>query len=503
MSEAATRTLAAVSAPPEPVLTPAQEREFDRHAVRLGHDPVRLRGGTELISYPVIPSVAALRALPAATPAQRAARQRVFFNPVIAARRRLGQGVHDRLEAAVFADGAIDPADEARAVAHFPFPTRVLSVRQRTVRADECWDLSVRGGHWGLDDRDDIINVVNVGVLHLEPGATVVARGNLLVLIVQRLICVPGQAAAPYQLAVLPTPFPVDSDTGPADGACGPAGLSGRGGPDGVGAPVVPTWLGDRLAGPLVPGAADGRDGSAGTAGGDGGRGRTGGASKIAEITIGDLAGSLTFLAAAGRGGDGGPGGDGAPGGQGGDGAPGQRTVRGVLRPGRGGHGGDGGHGGAGGRGGHGGISSNVFVSLPPGQVGRVRVLAHPAPGGCGGAGGAGGHGGAGGRDGLPAPGQTFGATPAAAGPVPVSSPPAAFRPDGLAGQQGAAGSQGRHGRPRSAPPVYLNERAVTPMPSPADIPAPATPVRSLDTRLAAIPQLNPTGSITGRGEAR
>ena len=161
----------------QPCLSAAHERAFERHARRFGHDVSRLRGGAELVSYPVVPSVAAVRALSAATPGQRRRRQQVFFNPVIELRRSIGQGVHDRLEAAVFADGTIDPADEARTGCHFPFPTRILSVRHRDVRSGESWDLSVRGDHWGLDDRDDIMNVVNVGSLRLEPGATVLVRG--------------------------------------------------------------------------------------------------------------------------------------------------------------------------------------------------------------------------------------------------------------------------------------------------------------------------------------
>jgi hypothetical protein len=62
-----------------------------------------------------------------------------------------------------------------------------------------------------------------------------VVRGNLLILIIQQLTCVPGAGAEPYQLAVLPTPFPVDSGTGPPDGARGPAGLPGSGGAGGTG----------------------------------------------------------------------------------------------------------------------------------------------------------------------------------------------------------------------------------------------------------------------------
>ena len=452
-------------------LSAAQERAFERHARRFGHDPGRLCGGAELVSYPVVPSIAAVRALSAATPGQRRWRQQVFFNPVVALRRSIGQGVHDRLEAAVFADGTVDPADQARAGYHFPFPTRILSVRHRDVRSGESWDLSVRGDHWGLDDRDDIMNVVNVGSLRLEPGATVLARGNLLVLIIQRLICEPGGPGA-CQLAVLPTPFSVDSDTGPLHGPGGPAGRDGAAGAGGVGAPAARTWLGARLLGPVVPGAADGRDGSEATAGGDGAKGRTGGASKIAEITIGELAGSLTILATAGRGGDGGAGGAGGHGGDGGGGAGGQRTMEGVIPPGSGGDGGRGGGGGRGGRGGHGGIASNVFVSLPPGQAGQVLVLAHPSGGGRGGPGGCGGGGGLAGRGGAhaPEPGTD------------ISRP----RLDGRPGLPGANGIPGRDGRARLAPPVFVNERAAEPMPVPAQI-LPPDAVWSLDTRRGAV----------------
>ena len=420
-------------------LSDTQERAFERHARRFGHEAGRLSGGAELVSYPIVPSIAEVRALSAATPGQRRRRQQVFFNPVVELRRSIGQGVHDRLEAAVFADGTIVPADEARTGYHFPFPTRVLSVRHRDVRSGESWDLSVRGDHWGLDDRDDIMNVVNVGRLRLEPGATVLVRGNLLILIVQQLICEPGERGQ-YQLAILPTPFSVDNDTGPLNGPGGPAGLDGACGAEGVAAPTERTWLGARPLGPVVPGAADGSDGGGATAGGDGARGRTGGASKLAEITIGDLAGSLTILATAGRGGDGGAGGPGGRGGDGGEGAPGQRTLQGVILPGSGGNGGRGGDGGRGGR------------------------------GGSGGRGGAGGQAGAGGAH-APEPGA-----------VGVSRP----RPDGSPGLSGADGRPGHDGRARAAPPVFVNERAVEPMPAPTQVPPPDA-VRSLDTRRGAV----------------
>jgi hypothetical protein len=439
-------------------LTAAQESAFDQHARRLGHDPGQLLGDAELVDYPSLPTVAALRALSAANAEQRRRRQAAFFGPSIALRRAIGQGVHDRTEAAVFADGQIDSADEARAMMHFPFPTRILSVRHRDVGPGECWDLSVRDEHWGIDFRDDILNVVNIGSLHLAPGAIVAVRGNLLMLAVQRIIC--DGEGAPGQIAILPTPFPVDRRVGPLDGPGGPAGRDGTGGLDGVAAPTAPTWLGcDWLTGSVVPGACDGRDGSDGSDGGDGARGRNGGPSKTAEITIGELTGPLTLVATAGRGGDGGNAGDGGHGGHGGHGAGGQRTMQGILPPGHGGAGGNGGNGGHGGRGGDGGISSNVFVSLPPDQEGWLRVISHPSPGGRGSRGGAGGTGGGGGYAGIPAlmPGS-----PAPGGPRQRDpSPP---------GHDGADGRDGIDGRSRPAPPVFVNGRSIEPAPGPATV---------------------------------
>ena len=450
-------------------LTGAQADAFDARARRLGHDPGQLLGHAELVSYPSLPTVAAVRALSAATAEQRRQRQAVFFGPPIALRRAIGQGVHDRTEAAVFADGQIDPADEARAMMHFPFPTRILSVRHRDVGPGECWDLSVRDEHWDIDYRDDILNVVNIGSLHLAPGAIVAVRGNLLMLTVQRVDC--DEVGAPAQIAILPVPFPVDRRVGPLDGPGGPAGREGTGGPDGVAAPTAPTWLGcDWLAGPVVPGACDGGDGGDGSAGGDGARGRNGGPSKIAEITIGELTGPLTLVATAGRGGNGGHGGNGGNGGNGGHGADGQRTMQGILPPGHGGAGGNAGHGGHGGRGADGGISSNVFVSLPPDQEGRLRVLSHPAPCGRGSRGGTGGTGGRGGRPGIPA---LVSGTPAPGGPRPLDP-----SPSGHDGADGRDGRDGIDGRARPAPPIFVNGRPIEPMAGPATVrPQPSEPV--------------------------
>jgi hypothetical protein len=147
------------------------------------------------------------RQLSNAVPAERRARQAVFFHPAIAIRSRIGQGVHDRCEACVFADGIVEDADRVWLARHFPFPARLLSVLCRHVAAGQVWDLTVDGRVLGVDERDDLLNVVNVGELVIEPGGRVIVQGNLLMLGCQFLRH-PASAreAGDYQLGVLPTP---------------------------------------------------------------------------------------------------------------------------------------------------------------------------------------------------------------------------------------------------------------------------------------------------------
>ena len=70
---------------------------------------------------------------------------------------------------------------------HLPFPARLLSVLYRRVAAGEVWDLTVAHRVLGIDERDDLFNVVNVGELVIEPGGRVIVQGNLLVLGCQHL----------------------------------------------------------------------------------------------------------------------------------------------------------------------------------------------------------------------------------------------------------------------------------------------------------------------------
>ncbi len=417
--------------------------------------------GEMVQTFTPVPTFEQMRALSLADQTERRARQAVFFHRALQMRRRLGQGVHDRWEAYIFADGAPgDAADRAGLELHLPVPSRQLSVLHKRVRTGQVWDLTVPPELLGLNERDDLLNVVNIGELVIEPGGYVVVQGNLLILGCQSLRQVqrghPSQPGAATEeahgrpmtiaqerlrsgIAVLATPTSVDARTGPFHGRGGRPGTNG--GPGRAGRPPagVPTMLGVDLLEP--PGQQmDGSDGGPGAGGGHGEPGRTGGATKTAEISIGRLSGSLTLLVAGGQGGDGGMGGHGGNGGPGGNGAPGLRTLSGPVpsgRPGRGGHGGDGGDGG---HGGNGGICSNIFVTVPAAMTDQVHVLTCPAAGATGGPGGWPGYGGTAGHP-AHAPANHAKHTRPAAG----------------AGATGTAGNVGRDGLTRPGPQVFIN----------------------------------------------
>ena len=245
----------------------------------------------------MIDSVAAARYLMPLSAAQRRRRQSIFFAPEIALRRSIGQGVHDRLEAAVFADGEIDPTDETGANRHFPFPAKATSVLSRTVAAGECWDVSVRGAEFGLDDLDDLLVLVNVGELVLEPGAQLAVQGNLLVLVVQRLVVRPARRSDE-----LPPGHPADAVLGRSAPSSDPgAGRDSRPArDDGADAGRRPDDTDLRRAAPAaaaVPGAEDGRPGTDGTAGTDGRPGASGGPSKLADLSVAEIVGPLVVSA--------------------------------------------------------------------------------------------------------------------------------------------------------------------------------------------------------------
>src|ERR1017187_2219293 len=208
-------------------LSDAGLRGFLARARQLGHDTGRLLAGEPVSSRVRLPGIDDIRRLCLVGPAERLARQAGFFHPAMAARSRLGQGVHDRCEAYAFADGHVDDADRARLAIHLPFPARFVSILSRRVAAGEVWDLTVAPAELGVDERDDVLNVVNLGELLIEPGGRVIVQGNLLIFGCQHLRHQAPAGDAGYQLGVLPTPYPVDRRSGPRNGRAGPPGAAG------------------------------------------------------------------------------------------------------------------------------------------------------------------------------------------------------------------------------------------------------------------------------------
>ena len=296
------------------------ERAFLDLAVRFGHPPAPARRSDRGDLTPVIDSVGAGRELLPVTPEQRARRQAVFFTPQIALRRAIGQGVHDRLEAAVFADGADRPGRRGRRGAALPVSREGHQRPASSVAAGDCWDLSVRGAEFGLDDFDDLLVLVNVGELVLEAGASVRDPGEPA----GPRGATPGRATsvlerAPdgFHLGILPTPFSVDPRRDRVRAADGIPGRPGMPGAEGgwPGRPRPSSGRGccsrrsraRRAAGP-EPMARQ-----APTAGRARAAGRASSPTSIIADSCSPTRGSVVVRAGAGRGLAGGAGGDGGP----------------------------------------------------------------------------------------------------------------------------------------------------------------------------------------------
>jgi hypothetical protein len=420
-------------------MTPAQAREFKDRLRLLAHDESVIEQGRECCTYFTLPTVMdARRVLSMATPERRRERQAAFFNPGIAARRRLGQGMHDRGEAVLFADGKIEAADLDGQGRHLPIHVKAISVFEKTIGACEIWDVSVRGEAWGLDDMEELYVTVNVGRLILEPGASLVVRGNVFSLLCQEIIYLEQPLEDVHQIRILPTPFSVDFGYGPMHGTHGTDGAAGRDGSAGRQLDAERTLLGFRLRQAEDVSVMNGTAGEPGKDGAAGARGRNGGMCKLAELTLRSITGAISVFAQAGEGGNGGDGGRGGNGGGGGDATNGMKLWNGVIRGGDGGDGARGGDGGNGGHAGNGGLASNIYINVPVEDEDKITRIALSSKGGAGGAGGCGGAGGLHGHG----PTEEFDGKP------------------GKPGETGVSSHSGRCGRSRLAPWIFLNDKA-------------------------------------------
>ena len=128
------------------------EAEFDRVAASFGHDLARLAAGETVVRDLRIPDHVAGRALLCrASDEVRRSRLASFFQPQIELRRRLGQGMHDRGEAVVWAAAPPEKGDRRGLSRHYPVRVRSISVREKRIAAGDSWNVSVRGEEWGVD----------------------------------------------------------------------------------------------------------------------------------------------------------------------------------------------------------------------------------------------------------------------------------------------------------------------------------------------------------------
>ena len=235
------------------------EAEFYAYAARFGLTR------EEILAQPVIQrktggeTIQALRdRLSLATAAMRSKRAATFFDN-IKARSRLGQGIHDRLEAYAFADGEFSEADLEGMRRHLPIPILFTCTRELTVEAGACLDLTTYAEEWGLSRGEDLATVLNVHRLILKKDGKIQVRGNILVLLCQELINEGGR------IEILPTDYSYENAyAGSMNGADGQNGQD-AGLPKVT--PVLPmlsTFLGRFYEGEPV-GPLHGADGISGT----------------------------------------------------------------------------------------------------------------------------------------------------------------------------------------------------------------------------------------------
>lgn len=390
----------------------AERFGISRQEVDLGKQIVKKTGGN---------TVEELRnKVSMATDEMRKIRAATFFDN-IKNHGKIGQGIHDRLEAYIFADGNFSQKDIEGMNKHVPIPIQFVCGKKIVVEAGECLDLTANRADWDRGNGDDVFSILNVETLILNSNSVVRIRGNLFVIVCQHLINMGGK------IEILPTDFSYERSWHGSFNGC--RGLDGR---DGIKpmktmeAPVKSSIFGSFYLGEPL-GRLDGAIGGDGCDGLQGEQGYCGGAVKIAEINLREITGiqPLEISIQCGCGGNGGDGGNGGNGSDGADPGSAYRTLTEEIPEGVGGNGGCGGNGGNGGRGGHGGISSNIYLEVPANDF--IKVHVYPGYGGTGGKGGKGGKEGHGGKNG------------------------------GIDGQPGKNGKDGLHGRTRAKAAVFIN----------------------------------------------
>lgn len=398
-----------------------------------------LKAGETVVSYRFIPDLDELsKIFCRADDKIRDARDKVFFSSRdIQIRSRLGQGIHDRAEAILFARGKPQSQSDIDGMKiHQPHPVKLYAVEELVVGKNECVDFSAFSDDFNLRLVDDLFCSVTIDRLVLEENASVCIKGNLFSFWCRSVVKKGGEDKP--DILILPTQFSYSQGfKGYGESFDGENGCSGKDGHDGYDnyTPYTRNCLLGNLHFGDERGVKNGGDGEDGTDGENGKNGLGGGAVKTAELFFNEIhtepSERLYIKAKGGDGGNGGNGGNGGRGGNGGNGGDAYSvyTPEKILsfEKGKRGRGGNGGNGGRGGNGGNGGICSNIFVEVPVCLLDKIMCVSEGGRGGVGGKGGAPGTGGKGQAD----------------------------------GRDGIRGGDGKDGHDRAAPPMYINSKSI------------------------------------------
>ena len=211
-----------------------EKEEFLSIAKDAGQEVDLLLQDGECITYYRIDTMPeARRILSQATLEERKKRSETFLDG-LEYRSRIPQGMHDRGEAYVFADHPLEAEkDQVGHRNHLPIYVRTWSILEKTVRPGEVWDVTLHPSEFGVDEKEEMYNILNVGRLILQGNASVLVRGNAFVFTCQQIVK-EGASGSEYDIGILGTPHGFGMRRGLFDGRDGKHGMQAKNGSDGT-----------------------------------------------------------------------------------------------------------------------------------------------------------------------------------------------------------------------------------------------------------------------------
>ena len=211
-----------------------------------------------------VPSLAAGRQLLGPTAdADRAARGRRFWqNPQMQHRMHLRLGMHDRGEAHLIADAALDPRDAAGHRRHLPLHVKLIRRRMLRLAAGEALDVTASHRSWpGLHPREELYVLLQINQLVAGAGASISVRGNVFIvncgqLVLEGMPSRPSPAVAPFEIRIRGTEHSAFGATRRLPAHDGRRGTDGQPGQPGAPAQLCPSAFGPIEIAAATAGAA-------------------------------------------------------------------------------------------------------------------------------------------------------------------------------------------------------------------------------------------------------